>query len=149
MSKISIIPRGVAALGYTMQQPTEDRYLLTRAELLDRLDVLLGGRVAEEIAFGDISTGAQDDLRRATDLARQMVTRYGMSTTLGLVTVEGPRIPMFLQMPGTPPGECSEETSRMIDHEVRQMLDESRTRVHQDLAAIIRSAWDCMTARPA
>ena len=74
VAKISIIPRGVSALGYTQQQPTEDRYLLTRAELLDRLDVLLGGRVAEEIEFGDVSTGAQDDLQRATDIARLMVT---------------------------------------------------------------------------
>src|SRR5512132_4700954 len=69
VSKISIIPRGVAALGYTQQQPTEDRYLMTRTELLDRLDVLLGGRVAEELVFGDVSTGAQDDLQRATDIA--------------------------------------------------------------------------------
>ncbi|MEZ5318120.1 MAG: ATP-dependent zinc metalloprotease FtsH [Vicinamibacterales bacterium] len=133
VTKISIIPRGVAALGYTMQQPTEDRYLLTRAELLDRLDVLLGGRVAEEIVFGDISTGAQDDLRRATDLARQMVTRYGMSATLGLATIEGPRMPLYLPMPGSQAPECSEETSRLIDHEVRQLLDEARTRVHHDL----------------
>src|SRR5919201_2813474 len=82
VAKISIIPRGVAALGYTEQQPTEDRYLMTRAELLDRLDVLLGGRVAEEIIFGEISTGAGDDLRRATDMARRMVTQYSMSDKL-------------------------------------------------------------------
>jgi len=69
VAKISVIPRSVAALGYTQQQPTEDRYLMTRAELLDRLDVLLGGRVAEELIFGDVSTGAQDDLQRATDMA--------------------------------------------------------------------------------
>src|SRR5207245_3027925 len=86
VAKISVIPRGVAALGYTQQQPTEDRYLMTRAELLDRLDVLLGGRVAEEIVFGDVSTGAQDDLQRATDMARHMVARYGMSDALGLAT---------------------------------------------------------------
>lgn len=73
VAKISIIPRGVAALAYTQQQPTEDRYLMTRAELLDRLDVLVGGRVAEEIIFGDITTGAQDDLQRATDIARHMI----------------------------------------------------------------------------
>ena len=88
VAKISVIPRGVAALGYTQQQPTEDRYLMTRAELLDRLDVLLGGRVAEELVFGDISTGAQDDLQRATDMARHMVARYGMSEALGLATFE-------------------------------------------------------------
>jgi len=135
VAKISIIPRGVAALGYTMQQPTEDRYLLTRAELLDRLDVMLGGRVAEEIVFGDISTGAHDDLRRATDLARQMVTRYGMSQTMGLATVEGPRMPLFLNTDTSQRLECSEETSQMIDHEVRQLLEEARERVHRDLSA--------------
>jgi cell division protease FtsH len=135
VAKISIIPRGVAALGYTMQQPTEDRYLLTRAELLDRLDVMLGGRVAEEIVFGDVSTGAQDDLRRATDLARQMVTRYGMSQTLGLATIEGSRLPLFLNTDATQTVECSEETSRMIDHEVRQLLEEARERVRGDLTA--------------
>ena len=86
VAKISIIPRGVAALGYTQQQPAEDRYLMTRTELLDRLDVLLGGRVAEEIVFGDVSTGAHDDLQRATDLVRHMVTQYGMSDVLGLDT---------------------------------------------------------------
>ena len=82
--KISIIPRGIAALGYTQQQPTEDRYLMTRPELLDRLAVLLGGRVAEELVFGDVSTGAQNDLQRATDIARSMVAEYGMSDRLGL-----------------------------------------------------------------
>src|SRR5208337_1403909 len=86
--KISIIPRGIAALGYTQQQPTEDRYLMTRSELLDRLAVFIGGRVAEELVFGEISTGAQNDLQRATDIARSMVTEYGMSDRLGLVTYE-------------------------------------------------------------
>jgi cell division protease FtsH len=145
VAKISIIPRGVAALGYTMQQPTEDRYLLTRAELLDRLDVLLGGRVAEDIVFGDVSTGAQDDLRRATDLARQMVTRYGMSKTLGLATVEGPRVPLFLTTEVSQAVECSEETSRMIDHEIRQLLEEARERVHRDLNAK-RSTLEALAA---
>jgi cell division protease FtsH len=91
VAKVSIIPRGIAALGYTQQLPTEDRYLLKKAELLDRLDVLLGGRVAEELVFGDVSTGAQDDLQRATDLVRHMITRYGMSERLGLATFEEPR----------------------------------------------------------
>ena len=99
VAKISLIPRGVAALGYTQQQPTEDRYLMTRAELLDRLDVLLGGRTAEELIFGDVSTGAQDDLQRATDLVRHMITRYGMSDALGLATFEAPRQALFLQVP--------------------------------------------------
>jgi cell division protease FtsH len=96
---------------------------------------MLGGRVAEEIVFGDVSTGAQDDLRRATDLARQMVTRYGMSQTLGLATIEGSRLPLFLNTDATQTVECSEETSRMIDHEVRQLLEEARERVRGDLTA--------------
>ena len=86
VNKVSIIPRGIAALGYTQQLPTEDRYLMTRNELLDRLQVLLGGRVSEEIIFGDVSTGAQNDLQRATDIARSMVMEYGMSERLGPLT---------------------------------------------------------------
>jgi cell division protease FtsH len=90
--KVSIIPRGIAALGYTQQLPTEDRYLMTRDELTNRLKVLLGGRVSEEIIFGDISTGAQNDLQRATDIARSMVTEYGMSERLGPLTyIRDPR----------------------------------------------------------
>ena len=134
VAKISIIPRGVAALGYTQQQPTEDRYLLTRAELLDRLDVLLGGRVAEEIVFGDVSTGAQDDLQRATDMARLMVTQYGMSETLGLATFEEVRS-TFLATRNIPRQEYSEDTSRLIDAEIRKFLSESHDRVHQTLSA--------------
>ena len=88
VKKVSIIPRGIAALGYTQQVPTEDRYVLRKSELLDRLDVLLGGRVAEEIAFGDVSTGAQNDLERATALARHMVMQYGMSEKLGLAPLD-------------------------------------------------------------
>jgi cell division protease FtsH len=87
--KISIIPRGIAALGYTLQLPTEDRYLMTKNELLDRLSVLLGGRIAEEIIFGEVSTGAQNDLGRATDIAKSMVKEYGMSEKLGLMTLKG------------------------------------------------------------
>ena len=107
VTKVSIIPRGVAALGYTLQTPTEDRYLMRRAELLDRIDVLLGGRVAEEIVFGDVSTGAQNDLQRVTDLARHMVTQYGMSETLGLVTFEEPRHQPLPQRPPAPAGAAS------------------------------------------
>ena len=129
VAKISIIPRGVAALGYTQQQPTEDRYLMTRAELLDRLDVLLGGRTAEELIFGDVSTGAQDDLQRATDLVRHMITRYGMSDALGLATFEAPRQALFLQVPTGAPREYSEETARVIDAEIQQLLEAAHTRV--------------------
>ncbi|OGK84721.1 MAG: cell division protein FtsH [Candidatus Rokubacteria bacterium GWA2_70_23] len=135
VAKISIIPRGVAALGYTQQQPTEDRYLMTRAELLDRLDVLLGGRVAEEIAVGDISTGAEDDLQRATDLVRHMITRYGMSEALGLATLEEPRRALFLQIPGGGQKEYSEETGKLIDAEIRQMLAAAHARVRETLTA--------------
>ncbi|OGL15115.1 MAG: cell division protein FtsH [Candidatus Rokubacteria bacterium RIFCSPLOWO2_12_FULL_71_19] len=135
VAKISIIPRGVAALGYTQQLPTEDRYLMTRAELLDRLDVLLGGRVAEEIAVGDISTGAEDDLQRATDLVRHMITRYGMSEALGLATLEEPRQALFLQIPGGGQKEYSEETGKLIDAEIRQMLAAAHARVRETLTA--------------
>ena len=135
VTKISVIPRGVAALGYTQQQPTEDRYLMTRAELLDRLDVLVGGRVAEELIFGDISTGAQDDLERATDMARHMVTRYGMSQTLGLGTFEAARQALFLNVPSMAPREYSEDTARRIDAEIEQLLESAHGRVRETLTA--------------
>jgi cell division protease FtsH len=133
VSKISIIPRGIAALGYTQQQPTEDRYLMTRAELVERLDVLLGGRVAEEIVFGDVSTGAHDDLQRASDIARHMVTQYGMSEALGLGTFERPRQPLFLNGPSPGEREYSEDTARMIDVEVRSLLETAHGRVRKTL----------------
>jgi cell division protease FtsH len=132
--KISIIPRGVAALGYTEQQPTEDRYLLTRAELLDRLDVLLGGRVAEEIIFGDISTGAANDLQRATDMARLMVAQYSMSDKLGLATFEEPR-PTFLALGRATAREYSEATAETIDVEIVAILDAAHQRVRETLTA--------------
>jgi cell division protease FtsH len=135
VAKISLIPRGVAALGYTQQKPTEDRYLMTRAELLDRLDVLLGGRVAEELIFGDISTGAQDDLQRATDMARAMVARYGMSEALGLATFEAPRQALFLNVPSMAQREYSEETARRIDAEIEQLLETAHGRVRETLTA--------------
>jgi cell division protease FtsH len=134
VAKVSIIPRGVAALGYTQQRPTEDRYLMTRAELLDRLDVLLGGRVAEELIFGDVSTGAQDDLQRATDIARHMITSYGMGETLGLATFERPR-PLFLPVPMGGPKEYSERTAEAIDAEIQKMLGASHARVRETLTA--------------
>ncbi len=133
VAKISVIPRGVAALGYTQQQPTEDRYLMTRTELLDRLDVLLGGRVAEELVFGDVSTGAQDDLQRATDMARHMIARYGMSEALGLATFEQPRQALFLNVPSMAPREYSEETARRIDAEIEKVLETAHGRVRETL----------------
>jgi cell division protease FtsH len=130
VGKISVIPRGVAALGYTQQTPTEDRYLLKKAELLDRLDVLLGGRVAEELVFGDISTGARDDLQRATDLARHMITQYGMSEHLGLGTFEEPRTSPFLNIPmAQGPREYSERTAQAIDEEIAKLLADAHQRV--------------------
>ena len=131
--RISIIPRGIAALGYTLQLPTEDRYLMTRSELLDKLAVLFGGRVAEEIVFDEISTGAHNDLTRATDIARRMVIEYGMSTKFGLLAFESKRGPMFLDGGYTPPKEYSEETAREIDQEVARITQETHVRVRDIL----------------
>ncbi len=129
--KISIIPRGIAALGYTLQLPTEDRFLMTKTELQNRIAVLLGGRVAEEIIFKEISTGAHDDLLKATDIAKSMVKVYGMSDKLGQVSFQRDRQPLFLQTgQQVPPGDYSEDTSREIDCEVRRIIDEQYDRVH-------------------
>lgn len=133
VNKVTIIPRGIAALGYTQQLPTEDRYLMTREELLDRLCVLVGGRVAEEIIFKDISTGAQNDLQKATDIARSMVTEYGMSEKLGLVTYEKERRPLLLDTGRTPSKEYSEETARDIDAEVARIVEKAHERVRNIL----------------
>jgi len=128
--KISIIPRGIGALGYTQQLPTEDRYLMTRQELENRLQVLLGGRVAEEIVFGDISTGAQNDLQRATDIARSMVMEYGMSEELGPLTYTShPRSP-YLEIGGrSSEREYSELTAQKIDEEVSRIVTQAHERV--------------------
>jgi cell division protease FtsH len=141
VSKISIIPRGIAALGYTSQLPTEDRYLMTRSELLARICVLLGGRVAEEVVFGDISTGAQNDLQRATEIARTMITEFGMSDKLGLASLEGTRTATFLMVPTHNSKEYSEETARLIDEEVKQILTEAHTRA-RDLLISRRAALE-------
>src|SRR5216110_1144144 len=129
--KISIIPRGVAALGYTIQRPTEDRFLMTREELENKMSVLLGGRAAELTVFEHLSTGAADDLRRVTDIARSMVTRYGMSARLGSVAYDrDPRT--FLTGPDlpSPPGEkdYAEETAAAIDEEVRAIVHSAMER---------------------
>jgi len=131
--RISIIPRGIAALGYTLQLPTEDRYLMTRTELLDRLAVLLGGRVAEELTFGEISTGAHNDLLRATDIATSMVKEYGMSEKLGYVTFEKEKKPLFLPSPFGSAREYSEDTARQIDTEVKGIIDQAYHRVKEIL----------------
>ncbi|MEN6440009.1 MAG: ATP-dependent zinc metalloprotease FtsH [Syntrophobacter sp.] len=129
VSKISIIPRGVAALGYTQQLPTEDRYLMTRNELLDRVQVLLGGRVAEEVIFGDISTGAQNDLQRASDIARSMVMDYGMSERLGLLTYTRQQSPYLNVGLGSRDREYSEHTAQQIDEEKNRIIDEAHKKV--------------------
>ncbi|MGC8519130.1 MAG: ATP-dependent zinc metalloprotease FtsH [Steroidobacteraceae bacterium] len=134
VNKISIIPRGIGALGYTQQLPTEDRYLLKRSELLDRLDVLLGGRVAEELIYADVSTGAQDDLQRATDMARHMITQYGMSERLGQVAFDTGRHSAYLPGPDVPQSALySNETARVIDEEVARLIREAHDRVAKTL----------------
>jgi len=133
--KVTIIPRGVAALGMTYQLPTGDRFLMTRSEIEDRIAVLLGGRVAEELVYGEVSTGAHNDLERATELARLMVTKYGMSERLGLATY-GERMPLFLRgAGGGGERDYSDATARAIDEEVRAILDRTQDRVRGLLTA--------------
>ena len=126
VQKISIIPRGIAALGYTMQVPTEDRYLMKKTELLSKIATLMGGRAAEALIFGDISTGAHNDISRATDIARSMVTEYGMSSKVGQVYFSREKRPLFLDvtMGMRNEVEYSEATAQLIDQEVRQIMDE-------------------------
>jgi cell division protease FtsH len=121
--KISIIPRGHAALGYTLQLPTDDQFLLSRTELLTRIRGMLGGRAAEEVEYGEASTGAQNDLEHATMIARQMVCLFGMSDTVGLANC-AQRPPVFLAGQDFQlQRDCSEETARKIDEEVKKILD--------------------------
>ena len=122
--KVSIIPRGVGALGYTLQRPTEDRFLLSRNELENRMAVLLGGRAAEALALEEVSTGAADDLNKATDIARSMVTRFGMHDKLGQVTYETPRQTFLSEdaLAHFAEREFSEETAREIDCAVRELV---------------------------
>ena len=135
--KVSIIPRGIGALGYTIQRPTEDRFLMTREELENRMAVLLGGRAAEYIFFHHLSTGASDDLVKATDIARSMVLRYGMDKELGHVAYERERQPML----GTPvpqgsyAREFSDETERLMDHAVRDLVGHAFDRATEILNA--------------
>jgi cell division protease FtsH len=132
--KISIVQRGFGALGYTMQLPLEDRYLMTRTDLLSQLSVLLGGRSAEEIAFNEISTGAQNDLQRATDIARSMVTEFGMSDALGAVNYDGHRHAAFLETPfAHERGNYAEETALKIDTEVKRILTEAHEKAREIL----------------
>jgi cell division protease FtsH len=122
VQKISIVPRGIAALGYTMQVPTEDRFLMRKTELLNKIATLLGGRAAEEIFLGDISTGAHNDLSKATDIARSMVKEYGMSSLVGQVYFSRERRPLYLETAMQGGGEYSEATAQLIDKEIREIL---------------------------
>ena len=145
IKKVSIIPRGIGALGYTMQMPTEDRYLMTRTELLNRMTVLLGGRAAEMVIFAEATTGAADDLQRATEMARAMVTRYGMEPEIGQASLVSER-PRYLDLSelGQRQSEASDETNAKIDNAIRDLIEQafnracdilrSCARVHQESA---------------
>ena len=145
IKKVSIIPRGIGALGYTMQMPAEDRYLMTRTELLNRMTVLLGGRAAEMVIFAEATTGAADDLQRATEMARAMVTRYGMEPEIGQASLVSER-PRYLDLSelGQRQSEASDETNAKIDNAIRNLIElafnracdilRSCARVHQESA---------------
>ncbi|MEP0763957.1 MAG: cell division protein FtsH, partial [Chloroflexota bacterium] len=143
--KVSIVPRG-RALGYTWQRPAEDRYLLSESELQSRLAVLLGGRVAEALVFGEVSTGAADDLARATDLARRMVTEYGMSPALGPVRLAGDPQAAYLGLPNGLDSRLSPQTAAEIDAETRQIVERALGRAWELLDAH-REALDTLAAR--
>jgi cell division protease FtsH len=149
--KISIIPRGVAALGYTLQMPAEDRFVVTQAELEAKIAMLLGGRAAEELVFGDLSTGAQDDLLKATAIARSMVRAYGMSPKLGDVSFERDHGPLWIRADGD--GEArdfSDETAQLMDAEVHRILETQHERARDLLRArsdLVREAAAALQAR--
>ncbi|MFH1091786.1 MAG: ATP-dependent zinc metalloprotease FtsH [Pseudomonadota bacterium] len=129
VQKITIIPRGVAALGYTLNLPTGDRFLMTKTELLARIAMALGGRAAEELVFEDVSTGAHNDLSKATDIARGMVTQYGMDEKLGRVYLQSESHPTYLGFPGYPrEKQYSEQTAREIDEAIHLLLEEQYKR---------------------
>jgi cell division protease FtsH len=147
VQKVSIIPRGIGALGYTIQRPTEDRYLMTRAELENKIAILLGGRAAEDLVFSEISTGAADDIGRATDIARSIVTRYGMEPGLGNATYEGDGPSYLSDMPAAFGGRgrlLAESTLAAIDQAVRRIVDEgfrrARTILQTNRALLAESA---------
>jgi cell division protease FtsH len=141
--KISIVQRGFGALGYTLQLPLEDRYLMQRRDLQNQLAVLLGGRTAEEIALDEISTGAQNDLLRATDIARAMVTEWGMSDEVGAINYNGHRRGKFLELQlGPERGAYAEDTARLIDAEVRRII----TAAHDEARRILTEKRDLLEA---
>jgi cell division protease FtsH len=141
VAKVSIVPRGRGALGYTMQMPTEDRYLLTREELEDRLAVMLGGRAAEQVVFRMISTGASDDIQRASELARRMVMEFGMSDKLGTVRYATQQ---YQYLSGDTTATASPETLKIIDEEVQRIIDLQYKRA-QELLTEHRSALERLT----
>jgi cell division protease FtsH len=149
VTKISIIPRGLAALGYTLQLPLEDRYLMSREELLDKMAGLMGGRAAEEIMVGSISTGASNDLKQATEIARMMVVEYGMSDTIGPINL-AERRSTFLNgekgFGGFGDKNYSERMQRRIDQEVSRLLDEAMNRA-RSLVSTNRDALSRVAAR--
>ena len=145
--KISIVQRGFGALGYTMQLPLEDRYLMTRGDLLSQLAVLLAGRTAEEIALGEISTGAQNDLQRATDIARAMVTEFGMSDALGAINYDGNKRARFLDIPMPQErGLHGEDTARLIDAEIKRILTDAHDKA-RDILTSHRGQLETVTRR--
>jgi cell division protease FtsH len=143
--KISIVPRGRAALGYTMQFPVEDQFLLTRSELADRIRGLLGGRAAEEVVFGEVTTGAQNDLERATALARQMIALYGMSERIGLANCAQPQRSFLAPTEFQWQRDCSEATAREIDEEVKKLLDRCYSEA-RELLTVHRDQLDHITS---
>jgi cell division protease FtsH len=145
--KISIVQRGFGALGYTMQLPLEDRYLMTRSDLQHQLAVLLGGRSAEQIVFGEVSTGAHNDLLRATDIARSMVTEFGMSEAIGPVNLDGRRRNQFLDNPfAQERGPHAEDTARLVDAEVKRIVSEAEARA-LDILTERRETLDAVSMR--
>ncbi|NOQ46292.1 MAG: ATP-dependent zinc metalloprotease FtsH [Desulfobulbaceae bacterium] len=144
--KVSIIPRGVAALGYTLQLPVDEKFLSTEQELKDQLAILLGGRVAEELVLGDVSSGASNDLERASEIARSMITRLGMSKKLGPLTYGKQQELQFLGVHGQEERNYSEETARMIDQETRELVEEGHQRA-VDIITQKREALKKLAAR--
>jgi cell division protease FtsH len=147
--KVSIVPRGLGALGYTLQLPSEERYLLTEDELLSRVDVLLAGRAAEELVFGNISTGAADDINRATDIVRRMLTEYGMSKNFRHVSLPFRKETRFLGEQLSPASrEYSEDTQNYLDREIsriiRQRYDETLQTLKKDRAALEQIAEELL-----
>jgi cell division protease FtsH len=145
LHKVSIIPHGVAALGYTLQLPEEEKFLSTEQQFKDQLAVLLAGRVAEELVLGDISSGAQNDLEHASEIARVMVTQLGMSDKLGPLTYGRRQQLAFLGVEGTEERNFSEDTARVIDEEVRALVEEGQRRAREILSSC-RRALDALAA---